>query len=82
VRFTWTSLDKDFKHGRLCLNVRKHFFTVEVSEHRNRLPTELVESPSLEILKSHLDIVLGNELQTTCLNRRFDKMISRGHFQP
>ncbi|KFP51476.1 hypothetical protein N323_01684, partial [Cathartes aura] len=48
------------KHRRFPLNIRKHFFTVKVTEHWHRLPREVVESPSLEILKSRLDTVLGN----------------------
>ena len=50
------------KHRRLCLNIRKHFLTVRVTEHGNRLPRKLVESPSLEIFKSYLDTVLGSLL--------------------
>ena len=50
------------KHKRFCLNIRKHFFTVRVTKHWHRLPREVVESPSLEIFKSHLDTVLGNWL--------------------
>ncbi|KFQ83609.1 hypothetical protein N337_12771, partial [Phoenicopterus ruber ruber] len=48
------------KHRRFPLNIRKHFFTVMVTEHWHRLPREVVESPSLEIFKSCLDMVLGN----------------------
>ncbi|KFQ88236.1 hypothetical protein N337_01037, partial [Phoenicopterus ruber ruber] len=48
------------KHRRFHLNIRKHFFTVRVTEHWHRLPREAVESPSLEIFKSHLEMVLGN----------------------
>ncbi|KAK4825529.1 LOW QUALITY PROTEIN: hypothetical protein QYF61_000106 [Mycteria americana] len=35
-------------------------FTVKVTEHWNSLPREVVESLSLEILKSRLDIIPGN----------------------
>ncbi|KAK1192717.1 RTTN protein, partial [Pygoscelis papua] len=41
---------------RFPLNIRKHFFTVKVSKHWHRLPREVMVSPSLEILKSCLDI--------------------------
>ena len=50
------------KHRRFPLNIRKHFFTVRVTEHWHRLLMEVMESPTLEILKSHLDTVLGNWL--------------------
>ena len=46
------------KHKRLHQNTRKHFFTVRVTEHCVGLPREAVESPSLEIFKSCLDIFL------------------------
>jgi len=36
----------------------KNFFTLRMTEHWNRLPREAVESPSLEIFKTHLDVVL------------------------
>jgi len=49
-----------WKHRRFLLNIRKHFLTVRVTGCWYRFPREVVESPSLEILKSHLDMVLGN----------------------
>jgi len=50
------------KHRRFPLNIRKHFFTLRVTEHWHRLPREVLESPSMGIFKSHLDTVLGNWL--------------------
>lgn len=42
------------------MNIRKHFFTVRVTEHWHRLPMDTVVYPSLKILKrSSLDLVLG-----------------------
>ncbi|KGL73325.1 hypothetical protein N309_02710, partial [Tinamus guttatus] len=38
--------------------LRKNFLTVRVPEHWNRLPREVVESPSLEIFQTRLDAVL------------------------
>jgi len=46
------------KHRKFRLNMRKNFFTLRVTEHWNRLPGEVVESPSLEIFKTRLNKAL------------------------
>jgi len=46
------------KHRKFQLNMRKIFFILRVMKHWNRLPREVVNSPSLEIFKTHLDKVL------------------------
>ncbi|GAB0175911.1 hypothetical protein GRJ2_000056300 [Grus japonensis] len=50
------------EHRKFHLNMRKNFFTVRMMEHWNRLPREAVESPSLEIFKTRLDVILCNLL--------------------
>ena len=53
----------NLKHRRLHLNIRKHFFTVRVTEHWRRLPREVVEPPTLEILRNYLGVVWVTLLQ-------------------
>jgi len=44
-----------------------------VAKHCHRLPREVVESSSLEIFKSHLDMILGNLFQVALLKEGFEQ---------
>ena len=48
------------EEGRFRLDIREKFCTVRVIRHWSRLPSEAVNTPSLEVLQVRLDGVVSN----------------------
>ena len=48
------------------LGIRKKSYTVRVVRHWSRLPSDVVDAPSLETFKVRLDQALGNLMELWC----------------
>ena len=54
--------DEGAAQKRFRLSIRKHFFTVRIVRHWNRLLREVVDTPWLSVFKRHLDNAINNTL--------------------
>lgn len=51
------------EHRKFHINMWKTFITAKVTELWNRLPREVMESPSKEIFKTHLETICATYLR-------------------
>ena len=56
-------------HRKFCTNTQRNFFMVRAKEHWNGLPREVLDFPSLEIFKTHLDAYPCSLVWGTCYGR-------------
>ena len=68
------------EHKKFHLNMRKNLFTLRIPEHWNRLPREVMQSPSLMTFNSGLDTFQSNCSRESALagdwTRRFPEVPS------
>jgi len=57
------------EHRKFYTSFYKNFFTVRMTQYWKRLPREVVESASMEIVKTCLDAYLCSILEGTCFSR-------------
>jgi len=55
---TTRGIDLKLYQGKFRLNIRKNFYSEKVTRHLNMLPREMVVSPSLEVFKERIDVVV------------------------
>ena len=58
--FKTISLSSSPGQGRFRLDIRRKFFIQRMVKHWNRLPTEVVDAPSLDAFKARLSVALGS----------------------